>query len=78
MLELTLVTCPTTSDTKWELNMTKKYTVESSTIVRTILGRPLRSSNPALKLAKTITEKIMASESGVHVERGISDDAGYD
>jgi len=56
--------------------MTKKYTVASSRIVRKIPGRPFGSDNavpndnPVPKLMKTITEKVMASKSEIHVERG--------
>lgn len=53
--------------------MTRKYTVESSKIVRKIVGRPSCNDSPVLKLTKTITEKIMASKSEAHVERGISE-----
>lgn len=56
--------------------MTKKYTVESSTIVRKILGRPSGSDNPVLKLTKTITAKTMASKCEIHVERGIMKSMG--
>ena len=48
--------------------MTKKYMVESSTIVRRMLGW---LEIPVLMLTKTITENVRASESKVHVERGI-------
>ena len=56
--------------------MTKKYTVESSRIVRKIVGRPSCSDKPVLKLTKTIAEKIMASEIGDPIEREISDGGG--
>jgi hypothetical protein len=56
--------------------MTKKYTVESSTIVRKILGWPPGSEIPVLMLTKTITANIMASESEVQAERGIPKDGG--
>ena len=56
--------------------MTKKYTVESSKIARKIVGRPSCNDSPVLKLTKTMTEKIMASVNGAHVERLISDDVG--
>jgi len=61
-VELTLVTNNMTKDSRWELNMTKKYTVESSTIVRRMVGWPPGSEVPVLMLMKTITENIMASK----------------
>lgn len=53
IVELTLVTNSMTKDNKWELNMTRKYMVESSTIVRKMLGRPSCSDNPAPDLKLT-------------------------
>lgn len=63
-LKLTLATNPMTNDTKCELNMTKKYTVASSNIIRKMPGWPFGSDNPVLRLMKTTTEKAMASKNG--------------
>ena len=81
MLELTLAANPTTNDTEWAPNMTKKYMVASSRIVRMIPGRPPGShspdanDNPVPKLTKMTTEKAMASKNGACVDRYIMGDA---
>ena len=82
MFELTLVTNTTTNDNRWELNITKKYAVASSRIVRRIPGRPPGSDSPVAndkpvpKLTKTTTEKAMASGNGVRAEGGVAEDVG--
>jgi hypothetical protein len=48
--------------------MTKKYAVESSTIVRKMLGRLPCSNDQVLKLTQMITKKIMESENEAHAE----------